>query len=172
MIIKKVNDFILSIAMIAVSIFLLFSDNIVSNINIPTDGSGGGFFARSDIYVRMLGAILAISSIILLIKSLSFKKEKKHVEKFTFAIRDSVCYITLSLIAYAILLPLIGFIVSTFIMMFYLCVLFTIKERNKKLKDCSKLELRNIGIRSLIYSFISVVALYVIFAQGLSVILP
>lgn len=171
--IKKTNDFILGILMTGVGMFLLFSSKIVTNISM---NDSGGYFARADVYVKMLGAILALSSIILIIKSLGFDKnkldKKNEPTKFNFDITDTVCYIILSMVIYAVFLPLIGFKISTFVMLFYLCMLFSIKEQNKKLNKYTKQEVIKIGIRSFIYSLISVIVLYFVFTKGLNVQLP
>ena len=167
--IKKVNDFTLGIGMILVSIFLIFSPEIVQgavNNNVP-----GGFWARPDVYIRIIACIMIIPSIILVFKSISFKKDSEK-QKFKFDINSTIVISLGLIVLYTITLPIIGFVISSLIMVFCLCALYTIKEQNLTIRDIDKKKLSKILIKSTIYSVISVVALYFIFTIGLSVQLP
>ena len=167
--IKKVNDFTLGIGIVLLSIFLIFSPKIVGggvSNNVP-----GGFWARPDVYIRIIAVIMIIPSIILITKSISFNKDSEK-QKFKFDINSTIVISLGLIVLYTIALPIIGFVISSLIMVFCLCALYTIKEQNLTIRDIDKKKLSKILIKSTIYSVISVVALYFIFTIGLSVQLP
>lgn len=166
--IKTMNDFILGIMMLALSFFLLFSDKIVTNMPAVTMG---GYFARADVYIHLLAIILGIVSLVLIGKSINFNKDAA-VTGFSFQMNSTILISAIVLILYTLVLPIIGFIVSTFLAIFLLCTLYTVKEDNKSLKEYKGKALGKILLRSAIYSVILVVVLKIIFTYGLSVQLP
>lgn len=166
--IKTMNDFILGIMMLAFSLFLLFSDKIVTNMPVVTMG---GYFARADVYIHLLATILGIVALVLIGKSINFKKDAE-VTGFSFLINNTILISAAILILYTLLLPVIGFIISTFLAIFFLCALYTVKEENKTLKEYRGKALGKMLLRSGIYSVVLVVVLKIIFTYGLSVQLP
>lgn len=165
--IKVMNDFVLGVIMLVLSIYLFLTDQVVNRLPKTEQG---GFFARSDVYIYMLAAILGIVSLIIIIKSLNFKKEE--VRKFKFAINDTIIYTVVALVLYVLLFSTVGFIISTFIMVLFLCMMYSVKEKNEKLKEYTKQELIKMIIRAFIYSIATVIILKLVFENGLSVQLP
>lgn len=168
MIIKRTNDFILSVAMIALSLFLVFSDKVVSG---PSNSGLGGYFARADVYLKMLGMMMLITSVLLLIKSIGFNKNTPKI-RFSFYLSSTIVCILAAIAVYAVALPSIGFAVSTTVILLFLSGLFYVKERNKKMKEYTKKEIIKLSIFLVSFSLISVVLLYFIFTNGLNVQLP
>ena len=66
------NDFVLGILMTIFGLWLLFGK--ITEMEVQT--GQGGFLARSDIWLRMLAVILILVSVILIIRSINFKKEE------------------------------------------------------------------------------------------------
>ncbi|HKL99534.1 MAG TPA: tripartite tricarboxylate transporter TctB family protein [Mobilitalea sp.] len=166
-VIKVMNDFVLGVIMLLLSIYLFLTDQVVNRV--PKTAQGG-FFARADVYIYVLAAILGIVSLIIIIKSLNFKKEE--VKGFTFAINDTIIYTVIALVLYVLVFSIVGFIISTFVMVLFLCMMYSVKEQNKKLKEYTKKELIKTSFRALIYSVVTVIILKLVFENGLSVQLP
>ena len=85
--IKNVNDFVLAVLMLALSLFLLLCPNITSNI---PSVSMGGYFTRPDVYIRMLALFLVVASLALLIRSLNLGKKAQQISGFHFTINSTV----------------------------------------------------------------------------------
>jgi len=137
LVIKKVNDFVLSILMLIVGLYVVFGPKTVSHI---AQNGLGGFFARPDVYMKALAVALIVLSIILIIKSIGFVEFGEKIEGFKFYVNREIIFTTILLIVYTIVLPKIGFFISTFLMVVSLVLIFSYrkiahdKDKNKKLK--------------------------------------
>jgi putative tricarboxylic transport membrane protein len=162
---KSVNDFIIGIALMGVGIFIVQYKNIVRG---QISDSVGGILVRPDVYVRMIGILLIICSLILVIKSINYKRSDK-TEGFHFVLTKEVALTGLSLLLYAALLEPVGFYISTFLVTLFLTCMYMRKEKSGEDK---KLLSRGALIVALVYSIVMVVVVYLIFAKILNVVLP
>ena len=167
--IKKMNDFIIGLALLALGSYVLFTEKIVFG-NVPY--IGGGPLVHPEVYVRLIGGILTFLSAILVLKSLNWSR-KAVVVPFKFALTPHISLTMAALILYTFLLPRIGFAVATFLLNFFLTCLFLHRERTGEGK--SPLVKKDI-IRSLIhitiYSILLLIAIYFLFTKVLYVDLP
>lgn len=167
--IKNVNDFVLAVLMLALSLFLLLCPNITSNI---PSVSMGGYFTRPDVYIRMLALFLVVASLALLIRSLNLGKKAQQISGFHFTINSTVIMTVAALLLYCVLLPVAGFYICTAAILLFLNGLDVYKENNKKLKDYTKKELIKYTVIDVIYTGCMVVVLWLVFAKLLGVRLP
>ena len=164
--IKNVNDFVLAVLMLALSLFLLLCPNITSNI---PSVSMGGYFTRPDVYIRMLALFLVVASLALLIRSLNLGKKAQQISGFHFTINSTVIMTVAALLLYCVLLPVVGFYICTAAILLFLNGLYVYKENNKKLKDYTKKELIKYTVIDVIYTGCMVVVLWLVFAKLLGV---
>jgi hypothetical protein len=130
--------------------------------------SVGGVLVRPDVYVRMIGVLLIICSLILVIKSINYKRSGK-TEGFHFVLTKEVALTGISLLLYAALLEPAGFYISTFLLTLFLTCMYMRKEKSGEGK---KLLSRGAIIVALVYSIVMVVVVHLIFAKVLNVVLP
>ena len=168
--IKHMNDFILGILMVAVSLFLLLGK--ITDREVPT--AQGGFLARSDIWLRMMAVFMLIVAVILIIRSINFNKSD-DVEPFKFYIDGTVIATIISLVAYAYLLPLLGFFISTYVMTFYLVMLYSVKENGWNFfgkNGIPKGQIGKILIKCIVTSAILLVVFWFVFGKLLAIKMP
>lgn len=166
--IKHVNDFILAVAMLALSAFLIFYPDITTTIPKLAQG---GFFTRADVYIRMLAVILLIASGVLLIRSLTLAPVGSG-GRFHFLTAKSAVLTAAALIVYTLFLPWIGFFVSSFLMIVFLNLLYCFQEKNKGWKEYSKQESLHMLLSAMIYSLVLMLILWLVFSKLLGVRLP
>lgn len=166
--IKHVNDFILAITMIVLSLFLLFYPGITTAIPKLAQG---GFFTRADTYIRMLAMILLIAATVLLIRSLTaLSADGKG--KFYFLLDRTISLTVAALVIYTLLLPKAGFFVTSFVMIIFLNLLYCFQEKNRKLKEYSCQELCVMALSAAVYALILMLVLWLVFTKLLGVRLP
>ena len=165
--IKHMNDFVLGILMVAFSAFLIFG----RITEMEVQNGQGGFFARSDIWLGAMGVLLLITAVLLIIRSINFKK-LEDVSPLNFYMDSTVIGTTLSLIVYAIALPKLGFFITTYVVTFYLVLLYSVKENGYKFTTVPKNVLGKMIIRAVIVSAIFLVILLFVFGKLLAVQLP
>ena len=167
--IKNVNDFIIGIVLLALGIYVLTTDDIVQGNVSP---GAGGPLVRPDVYVRLIGGFLAFFSAVLVIKAFNFSRSAE-VKSFRFVLSREVVLTLVSLILYTILLPLIGFGVSTFLLIFALTCFYAHKEKTGEGKPLlSRKGMIREFVIAAIYSALLVTAVYLIFSRVLHVTLP
>ena len=165
--IKRKKEFILAVIMIVIGMFLILYDGII--MNLPAVDRGG-YFNRPDVWIRFWALLLVIDSVVVLIRSI-VKEPEGGVEK-PFYIDLTITLIALSLLLYIFLLPAIGFIPSTFLIVLFLNIMFVLRERRQKITEVPKPELLKMIGFSVLYSAVLVVVLYFVFAHGLKVVFP
>lgn len=165
--IKHINDFVLGILMVGVSAYLFLGKITETEVTM----SQGGYFARSDVWLRMIAVMLFVVAVVLIIRSINFKKDE-DVEKFHFYLDSTVVATVASLVAYAVALPIIGFFISTFAMTFYLVLLYSVKEQGLRFKEVPKSDWGKIILKSAITSAILLVVFWLIFGKLLAIQLP
>ncbi len=168
MTIKRKNDFVLSILAIITGLYLVFGK--ITEAEVKT--GQGGFFARSDIWLRAMGAAMILVAVILAIRAIVKDPENEEDKKFHFYIDSTVIATVLMLIVYALALPKFGFFISTYLGTLYLMVLYSVKERGHSFKSIPKGDLGKILIKSLIISAIFLVVFWLVFGKLLAVQLP
>lgn len=167
--IKKMNDFVLGILVILLSAFLLFGK--ITETEVKT--GQGGFLVRSDVWLRMMGLFLLVVAVILIIRSINFgHKKDQEAEPFHFYIDSTVVAVTISLIAYALALPILGFFISTFVMCMYLVILFSIKEKAWTFRSVPKEAWGKILAKGAVTAVVLLVVFWFVFGKLLAIQLP
>lgn len=164
--VRKVNDFVLSLLMIALSLFLIFGNVTVGGSSL----SQGGILSQADTYLKFIAAILLVVSVILFFRSLDFRKTGEK-EPFKFDLGILAVLTVLFLVIYTIALPIVGFEISTFVLAFLLCFSYSLKEDSISIRSGMK-TLGPVIIRSLLFALVMFIALYLVFVKLLQVQLP
>lgn len=165
--IKHMNDFVLGILMIIVSAFLFFGK--ITQTEVAT--AQGGFLARPDIWLRMMAVFLFLVSVALIIRSINFSKSEE-VDKFKFYIDSTVIATIVTLIVYAVALPLVGFFISTYAITFYLVLLYSVKEKGWNFNSVPKGNWGKILLKSCITAAILLAVFWFVFGKLLAIQLP
>ena len=168
--IRNGNDFLLGIVLLTLSVFLLVSPYVIRGADAT--GAGGGFFARADIYIMMLACILLILSLILVLRSINFKKHD-DIKPIDIKIKKESMLSAIALVIYVFLLPIIGFIPISFFLTVFLVLIYMRKEKETTddiFKDKQVL-FRSVTIAA-VYSAVLVVVLYFVFTKFLGSVLP
>lgn len=162
------NDFLLGVVMLALSAFLLISPDVAKE---QIMANMGGFFARADVYIKMLAFILLILSVILILKSINFKKSE-DVKPLNIKITREVSLSAAALVLYVLLLPVAGFIPTSFIFVVFLVLLYMRKENeDSENYNDRKAFVKRIGF-AVVYATVLVAALCFTFTELLGSVLP
>ena len=146
--IKKMNDFVLGILMILLSAFLVFGK--ITETEVKT--GQGGFLVRSDVWLR--------------------KKEGEEAEGFHFYLDSTVVAVIVSLIVYALALPKVGFMITTFLMCLYLVILFSVKEQSLTFRTVPKALWGKLLVKGVLSAAVMLAVFWFIFGKLLSVQFP
>lgn len=167
--IKKMNDFVLGILVILLSAFLMFGK--ITETEVKT--GQGGFLVRSDVWLRMMGLFLFVVAVILIIRSLNlWHRKEENAEPFHFYIDSTVIAVTLSLIAYALALPVLGFFISTFVICMYLVILFSIKEKAWTFRSTPKEAWGKLLLKGVATAAVLLLVFWAVFGKLLAIQLP
>ena len=167
--IKNVNDFVIGLALLALGCYVLFTDKIIFGNVMKTPG---GPLVHPAVYARLLGGILTFLAAILVIKSFNWSR-KAVVVPFHFIMTPHIFLTVVALIIYTFLLPRIGFIVTTFVLNFFLTCLFLHREKTGEGKpQLMKKDIIRSLIHITIYSTILLIVIYFLFTRVLFVNLP
>jgi hypothetical protein len=167
--IKNTNDFLIGIVLLVLGIYILFTNDIMHG-NVMD--SGGGPLVRPDVYVRLIGGGIAICAAILVIKSINFSGTAV-TEGFHFVLSLEVALTIVGLVVYTVLFDIIGFGVSTFLLIFFLTCIYTRKEKSGEGKPpLTRKEIVKDLIIALVYSALLDLIVYLLFSQVLHVALP
>ncbi|MDR1315555.1 MAG: tripartite tricarboxylate transporter TctB family protein [Spirochaetales bacterium] len=162
---KSVNDFIIGVVLLGVGIFFTTYKEIVKG---PVSDSVGGILVRPDVYVRMVGVLLVICSLIMVLKSINYRRSDK-TEGFHFVLTREVALTGISLLLYAALLEPVGFFISTFLLTLFLTCMYMRRERGGEGKPPLT---RKAVLIAAVYSILMVIVVHLIFAKVLNVFLP
>jgi hypothetical protein len=160
------NDFIIGMVLMAVSVWLLVSKNITEGRIIDNEG---GLFVRADMYIRMLGGLMLFLAFLMVIRSINFKKAAETTG-FSFTITTESFLTILALVLFIILLKPVGFGITTFLFTFFEVCLYMRKENRGK--GLGRREVIKKTVFAGIFSVILVVIVYLVFVKVLLVILP
>ncbi len=165
--IRSTNDLLLSILMGAVAIFLLLSKGIITGV----ENGLGGIWAQASTYIHLLAGILLALSVLQLLYAINFKREEDQHTKLSIPITREIVVTAVSLVAYALLLPILTFFPCTLALNIVLCGTFAMKENQGDPELKGKLPKKQL-IGVLIYSAVLTVVLWVLFTQILKCVLP
>lgn len=165
--VKNVNDFVIGLALLVLGCYVLLTDNIIFGV-VPRMGGG----IHPEAYVRLIGGILTGLSAILVLRSLNWRRSAQVI-RFRFIITRHIVLTVVSLVAYTFLLPRIGFVISTFLLNFFLSCLFLHRERTGEGQaPFEKKEIIRSLINITIYSVVLLIVIYLLFTRVLFVNLP
>ena len=164
--IKSMNDFICGCILGGFGIWLMLSDKITEGRILKAHDQG---FIRPDTYIRMIGGLIILLAIIIVLRSINFRKEGE-TKAFGFPISKESLLTYIALGFYILFLQRVGFAVSTFVFTFFIVTLYMRKEtaevgfsgRQKILRI-----LFSAGFSAAIVLFV-----YLIFTKVLLVMLP
>jgi hypothetical protein len=160
------NDFICGLVLSAVSIWLLVSKSVTIG---KVETGQGGLFVRADVYPRMLGALMLFLAILMIIRSINFKKEAETAPFFINITKESL-FTFVALIVFIVILKPVGFAISTFALTFFLVVLYMLKEYESK--NLTPQQKKKKIVFAAVFSVILVVFVWVAFEKLLLVTLP
>jgi hypothetical protein len=164
--IKNMNDLIGGLVLIAGSIWLLVSKSIT--VGTITTGQGG-LFVRADVYIRMLGVLMLFLAVLMVLRSINFKKEAETKAFFFNVTKESLLSFA-ALILFIVILKPVGFAISTYALTFFLVVLYTLKEY--ALKNLTPRQKKKKIVFAAVFSLILVVFVWAVFEKVLLVTLP
>jgi hypothetical protein len=164
--IKSMNDFIIGLALMAASVWLMASRNITEGRIIDTEG---GAFVRADMYIRMLGGLMFFLALLMVIRSINFKKAAE-TSGFSFTITQESLLTIIALVLFIILLKPVGFGITTFAFTFFEVCLYMRRENLGK--GLGRREVIKKAVFAAVFSLILVVLVYMVFVKVLLVILP
>ena len=164
--IRNTNDLLLAVLMAGVSIFLLTSDKIITGV----ENGLGGFWAQASTYIRLLAMILLALSVLQAIYAFNFKKDGEH-QKLRIPVSKEIIITAVTLVLYALLLPVLTFFPCTLALNIVLCGTFAMKENQGDPELKGKLPKKQV-IAIVIYSVVLTVVLWVLFTQLLKCVLP
>ncbi|MBO6270601.1 MAG: tripartite tricarboxylate transporter TctB family protein [Clostridium sp.] len=165
--IRHKNDMVLGLITTAFSMFLIFGKITEQKVNT----NQSGFFGRPDVWIRGLGILMLLISVILMVRAINFKKEETE-DRFHFYIDSTVVGLVISLILYTVLLPKLGFIITTFAETFYLALLFTVRERGLSFRTVPGKDWGGILIKCIITAAVLLVIFWIVFGKLLAIQLP
>lgn len=166
--IKYMNDFVLGIILAAAGIWLLFGK--ITDHEVST--GQGGFIARPDVWVRFMAIILIVDAAVLIVRSIVKKNDDPAGGRFQFYLDSTQVGTIISLVIYTLLLPVFGFFIMTFVVTFYLVLLYSIKEKAWTFRTAPKDQWPKLLLKTLIISTISLLVYWLVFGVALSLQLP
>ena len=164
--IRSTNDLLLSVMMGSVSIFLLTSKKIITGV----ENGLGGMWAQASTYIHLLAGILLALSVLQLIYAINFGGKGEH-SKLHIPISREIIVTAVSLVLYALLLPVLTFFPCTLALNIVLCGTFGMKENQGDPELNGKLPKKQV-IAVIIYSIVLTIVLWVLFTQILKCVLP
>ena len=164
---ENMTDFILGVVMLLISCYAVFAKSVVKGTTLlDTDVP----LSDAKSFVRILGVVLMVLSVYIILRALGlFKRTDKGDLKFKKP--ESIVVIGFAiLLAFLILTNVIGFTISSVLMIASITYLIMVKEKGIDRHD-KKAVLKAVGI-SLLYSIILVFVLCFAFKNWLHVMLP
>lgn len=172
-VIRSYNDLLLSVMMGVLSIFLLTSKGIITGV----ENGLGGKWAQASTYIHLLAGILLALSVLQLIYAINFKGDGES-KGLHIPVSKEIIITAVSLVLYAVLLPVLTFFPCTLALNIVLCGTFAMKENQGDPELMKELDGKRIKlpkkqlITVLIYSAVLTVVLWLVFTQLLKCVLP
>ena len=164
--IKNMNDFISGLLFCAGGLWLMFSKNITEGRILASQNQG---IIKADTYIRMLGGLVVLLAVIMIIRSINFKRAAE-IKAFEFHITKESFLTLIALIAFIILLKPLGFALTTFSFTFFIVIVYMLREMKEK--EISRREKIKKFVIAGIFSFVLVLVVYLVFSRVLLVMLP
>lgn len=164
--IKNKKDFGFGLVSLATSVFLLVYDKIVIGRSLFPMPS---MWAKADIYVKIIAAVMAVLSLWLVIRSF-IKADPDETEKKKNGIDHLVVIFFVAMALYLVLMDALGFVVNSIWLMTLITFMLQMREKKVDWHD-KKATLKALGI-SLLYAVILVGVTSFIFSTWLKVTLP
>lgn len=164
--IRSTNDLFLSVLMGAIAIFLLVNKKIITGV----ENGLGGHWAQASTYIHLVAGILLGLAVLQLIYAINFKRDESAFSKINIPVSKEIVITAVTLVLYALLLPILTFFPCTLALIIVLCGTFAMKE-NEGTEQGKKLNKKQL-ITILIYSAVLTVVLWVLFSQILNCVLP
>ena len=165
-VIRSTNDLLLAVLMGAVSVFLLTSGKVITGV----ENGLGGAWAQASTYIHLLAGILLALSVLQLIYAINFKANGEH-QKLHIPVSKEIIITAVTLVLYALLLPVLTFFPCTLALNIILCGTFAMKENEGDPELKGKLPKKQI-VHIIIYAAVLTVVLWVLFTQILKCVLP
>lgn len=165
-VIRSTNDLLLSVLMGGVSVFLLTSGKVITGV----ENGLGGAWAQASTYIHLLAGILLGLSVLQLFYAINFKGDGEH-QKLHIPVSKEIIITAVSLVLYALLLPVLTFFPCTLALIIVLCGTFAMKENQGNPELNGKLPKKQVII-IIVYSAILTVVLWLVFTQLLKCVLP
>lgn len=163
--IKNKKDFGFGLVSLAVSVFLLLSDGIVIGRSLFPMPS---MWAKADTYVRIIAAVMAALSLVLVIRS--FLKGEEGEEGRKNRIDYVVIIFFAAMTLYLVLMDALGFVINSIWLMTLITLMIRMREKRVDVHD-KQAVLKSLGI-SLLYAAILVLVASFVFSTWLKVTLP
>ena len=164
--IRSTNDLLLAGLMGCISLFLLLHKGIITGV----ENGLGGYWAQASSYIRLLASVLLGLSVLQLIFAINFKSAGEH-KGLSIPVSKEVIITAVSLVLYALLLPILTFFPCTLALNVILCGTYAMKE-NEGNPDCKgKLPKKQL-ISIVIYSVVLTIILWLLFTELLNCVLP
>ena len=165
-VIRSTNDLLLAVLMGAASIFLLTSDKVITGV----ENGLGGAWAQASTYIHLLAGILLALSVLQLIYAINFKANGEH-QKLHIPVSKEIIITAVTLVLYALLLPVLTFFPCTLALNIILCGTFAMKENEGDPELKGKLPKKQI-VHIIIYAAVLTVVLWLLLTKVLKCVLP
>ena len=165
-VIRSTNDLLLAVLMGAASIFLLTSDKVITGV----ENGLGGAWAQASTYIHLLAGILLALSVLQLIYAINFKANGEH-QKLHIPVSKEIIITAVTLVLYALRLPVLTFFPCTLALNIILCGTFAMKENEGDPELKGKLPKKQI-VHIIIYAAVLTVVLWLLFTKVLKCVLP
>ena len=164
--IRNMNDFFIGIVFVAAGLWLMLSKKTTEGKILTTQNQG---ILQADTYIKMLGGLMFFLAILVLIRSINFKKEAE-TKAFSFHITKESFLTFIALVMFLVLLKPLGFAITTTSFTVFTVCLYMLKETRGK--GLGRREMIKKFIFAGIYSIVLVLIVYLVFVKLLLVILP
>lgn len=162
---KDKKNLVFGVLCLALGVFLISSDGIIQGKSLF---AADNLWSQADSYIRALGWILIVLSLVLIIRA--FLKNTA-VQRTIGTSKYLIIFGFAAMVVYALLLPLLGFILDS--LWFVAVITFLIMSKEKGLtKSSDKKQWLRAAAVSCSYSVILVFVMYFAFTKLLKVILP
>lgn len=165
---RRMKDASLAIICLLLGVYLAFGKNLIRGKSLLNTDN---FWNQADTYIKILGGLLMVVSLILLFRTLLQTKDKKQSIDRDANEHKFIAIIVVSMILFVLLLPKFGFFINSLWFTALFCFLIMVKERQIS-RQSDKSILFKAVLSACVYSLILVTFLQTIFKYLLKVSLP
>lgn len=170
---RKTSDLVMGAVAMGLGCYLLFSDSIIQGKTLFNPEI---YWSQADSYLRILGFVMAFLSAILMLRWLftGRKREEPISSEGAGILKYRLDWLVISsftsLILYMILIPWIGFLPASFLLIWELSFSFRLKETGLDWHDRKKTAKALVSCG--VYAVVMVSIMSFVFSQFLNVTLP